>query len=85
MRALTLQFYGMHKTKSISQYTSTAGVAEKFQIFQGNCFWQWEWIWKIFEETLFLSRQDETLHLMVMVMFGILWCLLVVFGFLWCP
>ena len=35
MRALTLKFFGMHKTKSISQYTSIAGGAEKFQIFQG--------------------------------------------------
>ena len=54
--------------------------SRKFQIFQGNCVWQWECIWKIFEETLFLSRQDETLHLMVMVMFGILWCLLGFYG-----
>ena len=76
VRALTLQFYGMHKTKSISQYTSTAGEQKNSRYFRATVFGNGSVFGKYLKKHYFYlvkMRHCTSWSWSCLVSFGVFW------------
>ena len=83
VRALTVKFFGMHKTKSISQYTSTAGEQKNSRYFRATVFGNGSGFGKYLKKHYFYlvkMRHCTSWSWSCLVSFGVFWLSLVFYG-----